>query len=318
MKNKILLISSLSILLSLSAGAQTWTTMGTDKLYVSPTSTYVGIGTLLPTARLHVAGGPLLIGPSLPPALFPSQTVDYKLLFGDSNVQIGEWEEDNKLSLQASKFNFLTGNVGVGVSNPQYKLDVNGKLFLHTYHWQNATAYSYLNWQALTLVMGVPVGEYSVTKVDIKSGGYNGDSLYSQLMLYTAYGENNQVPKIKFNTMEHCWINTTGYVGIGTESPRDKLDVRGTVRADAVIVYEVDGADYVFDESYKLRPLDEVQRYIQENQHLPEIPSANEMQENGVNMNELQMQLLQKVEELTLYIIQQENRIKELEEQLNK
>ena len=53
-----------------------------------------------------------------------------------------------------------------------------------------------------------------------------------------------------------------------------------------------------------------------ENQHLPEIPSATEMQEKGVNINELQIQLLQKVEELTLYIIQQEQRIQELESQL--
>jgi len=55
---------------------------------------------------------------------------------------------------------------------------------------------------------------------------------------------------------------------------------------------------------------------VKQNQHLPEIPSAAEMQEQGVNMNELQMQLLQKVEELTLYIIQQDQRIKELEELL--
>ena len=67
-----------------------------------------------------------------------------------------------------------------------------------------------------------------------------------------------------------------------------------------------------------LRVLNEVNNYIQQNQHLPEIPSAAEMQKNGVNMNELQMQLLQKVEELTLYIIQQDQRIKELESQISK
>ena len=84
------------------------------------------------------------------------------------------------------------------------------------------------------------------------------------------------------------------------------------------MVNTVSGADYVFEESYQLRPLSEVQEYVQTHQHLPEIPSAAEMQEKGVNMNELQMQLLQKVEELTLYIIQQEQRIQELENQLAK
>ena len=61
-----------------------------------------------------------------------------------------------------------------------------------------------------------------------------------------------------------------------------------------------------------------IKAFITENKHLPEIKSAQEMQENGVGMNELQTQLLQKLEELTLYILQQEERIKALETELNK
>ena len=83
------------------------------------------------------------------------------------------------------------------------------------------------------------------------------------------------------------------------------------------MVNVVSGADFVFDKAYKLRPLSEVGSYIQQNHHLPEIPSADDMKQNGVNMSELQIQLLQKVEELTLYIIQQEQRISELESQMN-
>ena len=229
---------------------------------------------------------------------------------------MGEWEADDMLSFKASKYNFTNGNVGIGVSSPQYKLDVNGKLYLHTFENINSTAYSYLQWQALNLVMGVPKGTYSVSRIDLKSGGSSQGSLYSELRLFTAYDENNSDVIIRLNTMENCWINTPGYIGIGTTSPQHKLDVRGVIRANEILVNTVSGADYVFDKSYDLRPLSEVQSYIQQNKHLPEIPSAAEMQENGVNMNDLQMQLLQKVEELTLYIIQQEQRIQELENQL--
>ena len=115
------------------------------------------------------------------------------------------------------------------------------------------------------------------------------------------------------------YINPTSTrIGIGTNNPKYNLDVNGTIRANEIIVNNVTGADFVFENSYKLRPLSEVQSFIQKNQHLPEIPSAAEMQEKGVNMTELQIQLLQKVEELTLYIIQQDQRIKELESQLAK
>jgi hypothetical protein len=313
MKNKIL-FTLISLCGTLILNAQTWST-GMNTLYANPDTTKVGIGTTNPTEHVHINNGALKIGNGT------SNTDRTKnvLKFGDGDyVRIGELDEDDMLSFAANRYNFIGGNVGIGINSPQYKLDVNGKLYLRTYNWQNATAYSYLHWQTHTLVMGVPAGNYSVTKVDIKPGGCTQDSLFSQLALYTAYSPTNQVEKIRFNTMDNCWINTPGYIGIGTTTPQDKLDVRGTIRADAIIVYDASGADFVFDKSYNLRSLNELSSYIEENQHLPEIPSAEEMQQNGVNMNELQMQLLQKVEELTLYIIQQDNRIKELEEQLNR
>ena len=120
------------------------------------------------------------------------------------------------------------------------------------------------------------------------------------------------------NTSTSCMtMLTNGNIGIGTSSPNYKLDVNGTIRANEIIV-NTTGADFVFAEDYKLRPLSEVKAFIQENKHLPEIKSAQEMQENGVGINELQTQLLQKIEELTLYIIQQEERIKTLEAEFKK
>ena len=120
----------------------------------------------------------------------------------------------------------------------------------------------------------------------------------------------------------------SGQVGIGVDNPEYKLDVAGTVHANSIIadgniraseiIVSTTGADFVFADDYQLRPLSEVKTFIQENKHLPEIKSAQEMQENGVGINELQTQLLQKIEELTLYILQQEERIKALEAELNK
>ena len=120
----------------------------------------------------------------------------------------------------------------------------------------------------------------------------------------------------------------SGQVGIGVDDPEYKLDVAGTVHANSIIadgniraseiIVSTTGADFVFADDYQLRPLSEVKTFIQENKHLPEIKSAQEMQENGVGINELQTQLLQKIEELTLYILQQEERIKALEAELNK
>lgn len=91
-----------------------------------------------------------------------------------------------------------------------------------------------------------------------------------------------------------------------------------SVNNGAVFVESVYGADYVFDNNYNLRPLQEVSSYIQENGHLPEIQSATDMQQNGVNISDFQIQLLQKIEELTLYIIRQDERIRDLEKQLSK
>ena len=105
-------------------------------------------------------------------------------------------------------------------------------------------------------------------------------------------------------------ISSTGNVGIGTTTPQAKLDVFGTIRATEIKV-EANGqtADFVFDSSCQLRNLQEEEAFIRENKHLPEIPSAKEMEANGVNLAEMNKLLLQKIEELTLYAIELENKV---------
>lgn len=119
------------------------------------------------------------------------------------------------------------------------------------------------------------------------------------------------------------YYNDFGNVVIGKSTPGN-LTVYGSVDAEKITVKTLTGADFVFESDYNLRPLSEVESFIKENKHLPEIQSAKDMITNGVSIDEFQIQLLQKIEELTLYTIEQNKKLEEqaikikaLEEHLN-
>jgi len=105
----------------------------------------------------------------------------------------------------------------------------------------------------------------------------------------------------------------SGKVGIGTNNPVGyKLAVDGTIAARDVITTTESWADYVFDYNYDLMPLEQVEEFIQSNNHLPGVPSEREVIANGVSVNEMQKTLLEKVEELTLHMIELNKKNKEL------
>lgn len=106
-------------------------------------------------------------------------------------------------------------------------------------------------------------------------------------------------------------IDGAGNIGIGIINPKNKLDVNGIIHSRAVNIDLTGWNDYVFKKDYQLKPLSEVKAYIDQNQHLPEIPSEQEMIKNGLDVGEMNKLLMKKVEELTLYLIEKDKEKKE-------
>lgn len=201
---------------------------------------------------------------------------------------------------------FIDERLGVGVMNPQESLHLAGA------------------------IRGPGGGEIRITSamgkyIEIAPSGSiktNSTSFIFDKPLMLSTGQLSSPARtnlnLRINNQDKLTIkHSNGYVGIGTTNPQFLLDVKGTIRATEIKVRSIDDfPDYVFESSYQLPDLKEVNLFIQKNKRLPNIPSAIEVKEKGISLVELQVKLLQKIEELTLYIIQQDKRILELEERL--
>lgn len=193
---------------------------------------------------------------------------------------------------------------------------------------------------ALT-VMSVCGQQASIQAWAMKSPGCSGGDpdIFQAQSWTTVFGPINT---------EFCIKANTGNVGVGTATPSVKLHVVGSglfsndvniqgklrigptaangtfanyrlsvdgdVVAKRVVVQTTNWADFVFHENYQLATLGEVESFIKKNKHLPDVPKENEVVENGISLGEMNVTLLRKVEELTLYLIEQQKRIERLEE----
>jgi len=206
----------------------------------------------------------------------------------------------------AGDINFFNGNVLLGTNvNAGYKLDVNGQVRI-----QN------------TLVLkNITIGCNVDSLVSIDLNGNVKSIAPSRILVNTTTSNNAGTANFlsKFSSGNNI-VNSSIYdngtaVGIGTTSTGPyKLAVEGIIGARKIKVTQSSPwADYVFNEEYALIPLLELENYIKNNNHLPEMPSAKEVRENGIEVGDTQVLLLKKIEELTLYIIDQQKRIDRLE-----
>jgi hypothetical protein len=202
------------------------------------------------------------------------------------------------------------GNVGIGTTNPSAALQIgnfsgggtNQLLIPGTYNFEQVRLGQIGNGNsALEFVNhnGVPSSYGIKFLVDVDHGTSGLQIQYAPAT--TSYAS------LSYTT--GLYLNLLGNVGIGTTTPDQKLSVNGTIHSKSVLVDLTGWPDYVFKPTYKLPTLTEVKTYIAQNHHLPDVPSAAEVEKNGLNLGEMNKVLVQKVEELTLYLMEQHKQL---------
>lgn len=259
----------------------------------------LGIGTASPEAPLHVIGSELIneTGDGYFQIGSPS---GFHLRFDNNEILGRNGDNASPLYLQYWSGNLLlcennSGRVGIGTLSPQAKL-----------HVTDGTDVTLAG--GGELVVGPTSGANIAMDGNEIQARNNG--LGSHLFIQTSAGDVLLVP------------NETGQVGIGVTSSANMpsndylLAVDGKIISEEVRV-EVSGSwpDYVFDAGYHLTPLNELEKNIRELGHLPGIPSAEEIENDGILLGDMQKRMMEKIEELTLYVIALQKEIEILKEE---
>jgi hypothetical protein len=320
-------VTLFAIIFAVNFSFAQWYYTGGVTMYNTNTGN-VGIGTTSPNASLEVNG---TIRNTSPTQSVFTNTVDVisgssgaNLFTSTANAQVsigtGITSGNVKIGPSTGGITVLGsgsgGKVGIGTTSPGSQLDV--------FHPGTGTALR---------VGGNATGTSNDAGIDLYANNSGNIPAYARIALGVSTASvGSESGYLNFSTInsgsltEKMRITKEGNVLINQTTQFNavyKLDVLGYVRANEIVV-NVTGADFVFNPTYKLSTLSNLKKYINKNHHLPEIPSAATMVKDGLSVGDNQVKLLQKVEELTLYIIekdkqlkQQEDRLKKIEAQLN-
>lgn len=283
-----------------------WTQIGsTDNIYKCNPAGNVGIGTTSPTAKLDIVSTTIHNGiRANSPTFLNSRFIDISStssnnIRGTSDFYVGSQYGSIVFQPAATKKYvyldgdlFSIGKVGIGNTNPAARLHISGtfedKFFID--------------------------GGVSGTSMVLKTGAFGG---LNNVIRFRG-GGNPSPDALVIGMFEHVdrsiVLRTGGNVGIGTIAPTHKLTVAGTIAACEVIV-ENTWCDYVFEPDYNLKSLDEVEKFIIENRHLPGIPAEKTVIDKGLNLGDMQKMQMEKIEELTLYMIELNKKVTQLEDE---
>ncbi|WP_250254463.1 hypothetical protein [Chryseobacterium sp. Marseille-Q3244] len=341
------LISMAVVLAAQISFAQLYTPNGGMNATSTPGSTNVGIGIHDPHSNLEVAdqnGGKIIIstgGWSASSANPKLPILEFAGYLNYPKVRLMATEETGNTN--GSRFSILVndntsatnlverflilqnGNVGLGNSQPKEKLDVLGNILAgatHSTEGINAFAIRYengslSNWGSLRSSAATYMSFGTKADPNTADGwlSSNGTLNFSKV----AMTMNNEGVRFLSSPAQAIPLDTPITMKeLMKLSPNGNASLQGKFEAKEIKVTLTPTADFVFDENYDLPKLEAVEKHIKEKKHLPEIASAKEMEKEGVNVGEFQIKLLQKIEELTLYTIEQNKQLKKLQENNDK
>ena len=228
----------------------------------------------------------------------------------------------------------VSGNLGIGVTIPAEKIEIDGFIksgnisFGHNAANHNGPRnYSTIgvdNHASLLIGSNLFIENNAELKVAMDHGTLSGAGI-----LIPGNGMNNQ-NSIQFHTNPsgnaiagsafsnlRMIVTAGGDVGIGTTTPKEKLSVNGKIRAKEIKVELANWPDYVFEEGYQKLSLAEIEQFIKHNKHLPGVPTAKQVEQEGVELGEMNKILLKKIEELTLLLIDKDKELKREKEENN-